>query len=142
MRPVPIRSDVLIRPIEIGSKASTIYLPTKAKSRKINQGIVVALGPHCSEDLETSDHVIFSGYTGDKVTFLEGGVYFLVPEELVVAKLNPAGAFLFDSESLSRIIEDRLSELNMMDKNPSLEEFSQDLLDRLESYTSAEGLEF
>ncbi len=122
----------------------------RAKRSRVNQGIVVAKGPACrDDDVEIADHVFFNGYTGDKLALAEGGIFFVVPEHLVIAVKTTSTVVLIDTEMMKRIIQGRMGELRLMNrgnKDDSVELFIRDieaaLLERIDSITYAEGFEF
>ena len=147
--PIPLGDDVLIHPFEYPAKIGLLYVPDKSKKR-VNQGIVIAKGPACQyDDIETSDHVFFNGYTGDKITF-ENGEYFLVPESHLICKVRNSDVVLMDKETVKRIVQERIGELSSihldhttgLEYTINLEAIEKSLLDRIDTITIAEGWEF
>jgi len=142
--PIPLGRDVIIHPIEREAKVGRIYLTDKSRlDKRTNQGIIVAKGPLVSDDIDTADHVFFNGYTGDQITFEDGGQFFVVPEEFLICKIEHSSVVLMSTETVKRIIQERFGELHSQGvDNHSLTELEQSLLDRIESITIAEGFEF
>jgi co-chaperonin GroES (HSP10) len=143
MMPQAIGNDVIVHPIEPEEKIGLIHVP-KTVRRRVNQGIITDIGPLVSEELETGDHVMFSGYSGDKLTFADGGTFYVVPEAYVIAKVTNSEVILMDSNTVKRIIQDRFGELytKFGHRTPVFEEIEQSLLDRVDSITMVEGFEF
>ncbi len=67
------------------TKSGLIIIPDQAKER-CDQGIVKYVGPDVTL-VKPGDYVIFSGYSGD-LTFLEDeGVFIIMHEEFIIAKI-------------------------------------------------------
>lgn len=76
--------DVAVIPLEDPSRRpSGLWVPDEAKQR-IDQGIVKYRGP-LSIDVRVGDHVMFSGYSGTKITVEGEGVLIVVPERHIHA---------------------------------------------------------
>ena len=141
--------DCIIHPLDNPEKFGMIHLPEREKREVINQGIVVAKGPLVTSELETADHVLFNGYSGDKVSLASGGIFFVIPEAFIIAKMTESKVVLMDTLMMERIIQQRFGELRLMNHgNPdeSVELFLRDveasLLERMDAVTMAEGFEF
>ncbi|MEE8113071.1 MAG: co-chaperone GroES [Nitrososphaerales archaeon] len=146
----PIGNDVLIHPFEYPAKIGRIYVPDRSKKR-VNQGIVIAKGPACQDDdVEVTDQVFFSGYTGDQISSEEFGKIFVVPETHIIAVVNPDNPIrLMDSETVKRIISERFGELRTKYEgegayiyHEDLDKVERNLLDRIDTLTIAEDWEF
>jgi co-chaperonin GroES (HSP10) len=151
---IPIGDDVIIHPFEEdirGSKIGSLYVPDQAK-RRINQGIIISKGPLVSGDVSIGDHVMFSGYTGDTVSFIDGGTYFVVPESHLLVIVEESDVVLMDTRTVKRIIQERFGELRAMQRTVEASigkdwfiltnEIEESLLDRIDSITVAEGFEW
>jgi len=146
---IPIGNDVILHPIEPESKIGSLYVLDPSKKR-VNQGIVIAKGPACEyDDIRVADHVLFNGYTGDKIAIDEMGVFFAVPETHLVAKIEHSGVVLMDTETVKRIIQERFGELKTRYEgepayiyHEDIDTVEKDLLDRIDTITIAEGWEF
>ena len=144
---IPVGRDVIIHPIERPSKIGMIHVPDSVR-RRVNQGIVIAKGKDCKfDEIETSDHVMFNGYTGDKITLVDGGIFYAVPEQFIVGKVKNSNVVLMDTETVKRIITERLGEITGIEgiegiTISTLIELEKDLLERIDSITIAEGFEF
>ncbi len=149
--PIPIGDDVIIRPFEYSAKIGSLYAPDQAK-RRVNQGIVIAKGPLVSDDIDTADHVFFSGYTGDKIALEESGEFFVIPESHLICKVLNSTVVLMDTETVKRIIQERFGELRSMPPDTRVEidprdhdplgDIESSLLDRIDTISIAEGWEF
>lgn len=137
-----IGSDVAILDIEDPDiTASGIVLPEQAKQRA-DHGLVIYVGPECSI-LQPNDHVIFSGYTGDRVTIEGEGTFTLMREADVLAILsdeNPEGIYSYST--IERLIRNRQSELAAKTDLPDLDSFCDDILSRIRSLSYEEGFMF
>ncbi len=87
---IPIGERVLIRPREAEEKTkSGIYIPETAQEKK-KEGTVVSVGTRddgTSLPLKPGDHVIYGGYSADKVE-IESENYVFVPFKDVLAKIE------------------------------------------------------
>jgi len=142
----PIGDDVIIHPFEYPEKFGSLYVPNPSKKR-VNQGIIIAKGPLVSEDLDTTDHVFFNGYTGDKIALESSGEFFVIPESHIICKVERSDVVLMDTETVKRIIGERFGELaSITNTSQSPQEFLDDvektLIERIESITVEEGWEF
>lgn len=146
--PVPIGDNVIVHPFEdqVRTKIGSLYIPDQAK-RRINQGIVISKGPLVSDEIDIADHVIFNAYSGDKISFREGDFFIVVPETHIVAKLEQNKVRLINTETMKRLIQERIGELKTKqqagyDWGSTLGEIEQSLLDRIDSLITAEGYEW
>jgi co-chaperonin GroES (HSP10) len=145
----PIGNDVLIHPFEYPAILRGLYVPDQSKKR-VNQGIVIAKGPACADDdVEISDQVFFSGYTGDQISSEEFGKIFVIPETHILAVVNLNNPVrLMDSETMKRIIQERFGEIRARsikeDNNfkDHVDSWEESLLDRINTLTIAEDWEF
>ena len=145
-RLVPLGNDVILHPIERTKKIGSIYIPNPERT-KVNQGIVVAMGPKVKEDLGLGDHVLFNGYSGDQVTLAESGKFYVIPDTHIVAKMEETEVRIVTTEAVKELIKARIGELRS--KNTHFfaaklvaRDIESDLLDRLESLPIAEGFTF
>ncbi len=147
--PIPLGDDCIIHPFEYPAKIGGLYVPDPSKKR-VNQGIIIAKGPLVSGDLETSDHVFFNGYTGDKLVFEDGGEFFVIPEQHIICKVRRSKVVIMDTVTVKRIIQERMGELvtssslyitNNREQELVLEGIEHDLLNRIDSF-SIQGWEF
>jgi co-chaperonin GroES (HSP10) len=139
-----LKDNVAIVPIEDDEKRGSLYIPEQAQQR-VDQGVIVYKGPDVKE-LEIGQHVLFSGYTGDKISIEDDGIYFIIPEDYIIAIIIDDGASLIlPVGTIKGIIKARLGELR---SRPSWEdvvtadEFAEDIMDRLDSYITDAGFEF
>ena len=145
-RLVPLGNDVILHPIERPKKIGNIYIPNPERT-KVNQGIVVAMGPKVKEDLDLGDHVLFNGYSGDQVTLVDSGKFYVIPDSHIVAKLEETKVRIVTTEAVKELIKARVGELRSKNshffaaKRVSID-IESDLLDRLDSLPLAEGFIF
>ena len=145
--PIPLGNDVIIHPFEYPAKIGLIFVPDPSKKR-VNQGIIIAKGPLVSDDVDTADHVFFSGYTGDKIVLEGSGEFFVIPESHLICKVEGSNVRLMDTETVKRIIQERFGEIRSMniegDNNflDYVDDWEESLLDRIDTITIAEGWEF
>ena len=136
-----LNRNVLIHPIEAPDKIGRIYVPETSR-RRVNQGIIVALGRNV-ESLEVGDHVMFSGYTGDKITIADGGIFHVAHESHIDCVLVDSDVVLMSTEQVKELIRRRMGEvISQGPAFPDLRELEQSLLDRIDTWTIAEGMEF
>jgi co-chaperonin GroES (HSP10) len=81
-----LENKIAVIPLEEPDKIGHIWVPDQAKQRT-DQGIVRYKGPDV-EDLFLGDHVVFSGYAGTKISLQDEGVYFIMRETDVVARID------------------------------------------------------
>lgn len=144
----PLGDDLLIHPIEDSAmtESGRLYIPDQAKQR-VDQGIVVAKGPLVTEEIEIADHVIFSGYSGDKVSVGGSGIFFVIPQQFIVAIITDSSVVLFDSLTIRRILDERQGEAYQKWSGDSkatdiVRGIFRDVKDRLDTFTRSEGFEF
>jgi chaperonin GroES len=87
---IPVGERVLIRPAQAEEKTkSGIYIPETAQEKK-KEGTVVSVGTRddgTALPLKAGDHVIYGGYSADKVE-IENEDYVVVPFKDVLAKIE------------------------------------------------------
>jgi len=133
-----LKDNVAIVPIEDDEMRGSLYIPDQAK-QKVDQGVIVYKGPDVKE-LRVGQHVLFSGYTGDKISVEDDGIYFIIPEDYIIAILiDDNRGVLFPLGVIRDIINERLGELN---QSPVLTDFAKSLNDRLDTYITDKGFEF
>lgn len=138
-----LKDNVAIVPIEDDEKRGSLYIPEQAQQR-VDQGVIVYKGPDVKE-LEIGQHVLFSGYTGDKISIEDDGIYFIIPEDYIIAIIIDDGASLIlPVGTIKGIIKARLGEWT--NKSPEdispIKAFAEDIMDRLDSYITDAGFEF
>ena len=86
----PIGERVLIKPAHAEEKTkSGIYIPENAQEKK-KEGTVISAGTYedgKSLPLKAGDHVIYGGYSSDKIT-VDSEEYVVVPFKDVLAKIE------------------------------------------------------
>ncbi|OPY37063.1 MAG: co-chaperonin GroES [Methanoregula sp. PtaU1.Bin051] len=90
MNIVPVGERVLIRPAQAEEKTrSGIYIPETAQEKK-KEGTVVSVGTRddgSALPLKPGDHVIYGGYSADKVE-IDSENYVFVPFKDILAKIE------------------------------------------------------
>ena len=77
---------IAVIPIEDPSKVGSLYVPDQAKQR-VDQGIVKYRGPRCKV-IRVGMHVVFSGYTGTKISVEDEGTLYIMHELDVECLMN------------------------------------------------------
>jgi co-chaperonin GroES (HSP10) len=146
MKLKPIGNDVIIHPIDHApmSKGGLIFTAEAQRKRRINQGIIIAKGPLVTTELDIADHVVFSGYSGDKVVFASGGEYIVMPDDFVIAKIVNSEVVLVDTKTVERILLERKTEMKHKypESSELLDEIISSVVDRIKSVSLSEGFEF
>lgn len=142
-----LRSDVGILPIEDPDVSSGgIIIPDEAKQR-VDNGVVLFKGPDV-KDLAIGDHVLFSGYSGDKVSISGENIYYVIPENFVIAVIDPGETPpLFPLQTIRRLVMAILGEFSTEGRLSNAERgqvelFAGSLLSRFEDFAVMEGIEF
>lgn len=146
----PKAKDVVIHPFEQEEMTTSgLLYVQKRKERRQNQGLVVAKGKEVPEEIEITDHVIFSGYTGDKISFEDGGVFFVIPWTHIDAIIENSDVKFFDSKTLKVILLERKGQLlteqyHGKDKKIRnvVEEVFESIIERIDSHTMDRGFEW
>lgn len=120
-------------------------LPEAFRKRPV-RGIVIAKGPLVSKDIDIADDVITNAYSGEKISMEDGGIFWIVQEEDIHAVMTDSDVVLIDTETMKRLIQERRTEFCVKEDELAVSiivtEFAEDLLDRIDSLTRAEGFEF
>jgi co-chaperonin GroES (HSP10) len=71
---------VAIIPVKDPDHYGSIIIPDSVRdSKRSDQGVVYAIGPNV-RDVTIGDHVLFSPYSGSKITIVDVGVLHVMPE--------------------------------------------------------------
>lgn len=139
---------LVIHPIrdKLMSSSGLLYIPESAE-RKSDQGIIVSKGPKVTEDLNVFDHVLFSPYSGDKVSVADSGIFFIIRQDQIVAKMKKSENVLMDRATVLRILEEVVGEYKQKSMwfpafSDGIIQFNTDFVHRLEQYAHAEGFEW
>ena len=138
-----IKDKIAVIPIEDPDMVGSLYIPGKAKQR-VDQGIVKYRGPACKE-IRVGMHVVFSGYTGAKISVEDEGTLFIMFETDVIALMNDEDAeTAFPLIKILEIVDRIEDELRLKYKgdNVPLPIFSENLKNRFRDHFYSEGLEF
>ena len=140
----PPKTKVVVIPLEPPEHSiGGIYLPEHRKRRPVT-GVVIYRGPLTTE-VHVGDHVIFSGFVGDKVTIAGEGSFIIMYEEDILAIVTEEPYEpLIPLSTCKRLINERLDEVKkrLGDKYPDVARFGEDLYDRLRDLPQTEGMEF
>ena len=140
----PLQNKVLIHPIKQPKMRGSIEVPN-AERRKESKGVVISLGAQVeTTELEPGDVVLYNAYSGDKIVFGKGGGYLVISEEHIVAKMEDSDIVLMDSESFKQLVEARRLELlqRFGEQSKLINMICESIVDRIESFTQAEGMEW
>lgn len=100
---IPVRDNIYILPIEEIEQVGSIVVPEAAKKRP-TEGIVKYRGPLTSGEIKVGDHVIFSGYDGDKLILNDEGPLVVMQERFIKAVWTEGESYLFTPEQIKVII--------------------------------------
>lgn len=81
-----LENKLAIIPLEDPSMIGSLYVPEQAKQR-VDQGIVKYKGPKVRE-VFVGAHVMFSGYSGDKIAVEDEGELYIMREDDIICILN------------------------------------------------------
>lgn len=95
-----LKDRIAVLPIEDPEKIGHIIIPDGAK-RRPDQGVVKYRGADVKE-LRVGDHVLFSSYTGEKVSLDGEGVLIIMREQDVVALIGD-GEEMFTREQIDEL---------------------------------------
>jgi len=139
----PKKSDVIIHPLKAPEKTAGGLYKSKYHEKKVAQGIIVAVGSEAAEKgFETAQHVVFNPYSGDEVAVEDGGWFFVIHWDFVEAILINSDVRLISTDSVKRIIEERIGELKLRKTQPTLDEIEASLNERIDSYVVSEGFQW
>lgn len=140
-----LEDKVAVRPIEDPSVSKGgIWIPDEAKQR-VDQGVVIYRGPW-TQHVRVGDHVLFSGYTGTKITVEDEGIFVLLREIDVMAVLEDDDAeVLFPMSEIQRLVMESLAEASH-EETPAtvkiMEYLKDKVLTKFQEHIRAEGFEF
>lgn len=149
---IPIRDEVVVRPLEHSAKIGHIHVPdTVQRKRKLNNGIVVAIGPLVSQfcKLEIGDHVGYGAYDGTQIA-LENGLFHILHEDSIMCRYIPSDVRLIDTQTMKKLIQERFGEVMKENMERTLmhrwqmtdiQSWESAILDRIDTLPIAEGFE-
>jgi co-chaperonin GroES (HSP10) len=132
--------DLAIIPIEDPDRIGHIIIPEEAKQRA-DQGVVKYKGPDV-RFLSVGDHVLFSGYTGEKVSLNDEGVLIVMSEEDVLAVLGEPEPWILLSrleDLVHSFIVEHAQKGTVVD---DVDAFMMNFLARIKDIPYSEGFEF
>lgn len=136
---------VAIIPVKDPAKYGTIIIPDSVREgKRPDQGIVYAIGPNV-KDVTIGDHVLFSPYSGSKITIVDVGVLHVMPESSIEC--------WFDDESeepifpLSLVVDlvRQATDQHAIATNGDIETLApirQRIIDEFKNYPLTRGLEY
>lgn len=142
--------DIAVVPIEDPDRTEGgLWVPDQAKQR-IDQGIIKYLGPDCQIGLRRGDHVIFGGYTGQKLSISDPEtdtheLLYLLPETSVAAVVEGSTHRLVTEAEIFTFLEDVEAKLSTEDYNIDeevLERVIENLEAKLNDFLREKGFEF
>lgn len=139
-----LSNDIACIPIEDPDRTeSGLWVPDQAKQR-VDQGIVKYTGPEC-EAVARGDHVLFGGYTGQKLSVEDEGVLYIMKETDVVAVFPDSTERIVTETEILGFLESVEGRLKIRDYGfpPEMVEKAVEVLEsEITDYFHAEGLEF
>ena len=139
---VMLRDKLAVIPLKDPDMGGSLYIPEKAKQRP-DQGIVKYRGPRC-EEIRVGHHVVFSNYTGTKVSVEDEGELYIMREPDVIALMDDEEAqTTFPFVKVISLIEKVEGEMHQRfgDVGPIMT-FAQLLKTEVEDHFYSEGLEW
>ena len=122
-----IGDDVIIHPIDNPELShGGIHLPQREKRKVINQGLVIAKGPEVREELDIADHVLFTNYTGSKISLASGGIFFVIPERFIIAVMTGSEVVLVDTKMMKTLARE-YSKVIVIEENTLMGGFGSNL---------------
>ena len=87
MKLIPLDNKIIVEPIQLKDKGSTIIIPDTAKE-KTNMGKVIAVGTgkEIKKLLRKGQTVLFSKHAGVEIK-IEGKICLVIPQEDILAKI-------------------------------------------------------
>ena len=108
---IMVRDKLAVIPIKDPDMVGSLYIPEKAKQRP-DQGIVKYRGPKC-EHIRVGHHVVFSAYTGTKLSVEDEGVLYIMREPDIIALMDDEEATTtFPFEKIMSYIDKVEGEMN------------------------------
>ena len=134
---------VAVLPMKDPGHKGLIVIPDNVREdRRTDQGIVYARGPK-TEDLKVGDHVLFSGYTGTKVTVDEVGVLYVMKESDVIARVEDEEPDAIMTRSMvRRLLETAVTHAARLGKVEDVDTVLECFEGELDGYESSRGFEF
>ena len=134
---------VAVLPMKDPGHKGLIVIPDNVREdRRTDQGIVYARGPK-TEDLKVGDHVLFSGYTGTKVTVDEVGVLYVMKESDVIARVEDEEPDAILTRSMvRRLLETAVTHAARLGKVEDVDTVLECFEGELDGYESSRGFEF
>ena len=139
---VMVRDKLAVIPLKDPDMIGSLYVPERAK-QKPDQGIVKYRGPECKH-IRVGQHVVFSNYTGTKVSVEDEGELYIMREPDVIALMDDEEAqTTFPFTKIISLIEKVEGEMHQRfgDVGPIMA-FAQLLKTEVEDQFYSEGLEW
>ena len=134
---------VAVLPMKDPGHKGLIIIPDNVREdRRTDQGIVYARGPN-AEDVRVGDHVMFSGYTGTKVTVDGIGVMYVMKESDIIAQIEDKEPDAIMTRSMvRRMMEIAVTHAAKLGKVEDVDTVLECLEGELDGYESSRGFEF
>lgn len=137
---------VAIIPVRDPDKYGHIIIPDSVREdKRPDQGVVYAIGPNV-RDVTVGDHVLFSPYSGHKVSVVDIGVLHIMPEEAVIAWLDDdEREQLFPLSEVKRLVRHAWAQHQVLygeTQNDLFFRLIDRILEEFDSYTLSRGLEY
>lgn len=139
-----LRDDVFVIPMEDPDLTpGGLWVPPKAKQR-VDQGIVKYVGPEVKE-IRRGDHVLFGGYTGQKLSVEDEGILYVMRERDIVCVFPDSTDRLVTQTEILSFLEQTNGRLltESYGFDPEVVTKAIEILrSEIKDYFYAEGLEF
>jgi chaperonin GroES len=85
----PIKDKVVIRVLDLSERTkSGLWVPPQVIDKhRSKEGIVVAIGPDCIDDIKIGDHVFFEDFAGSRM-YIDNVDYLIVAEGAIMGSVS------------------------------------------------------
>jgi len=134
---------VAVLPLKDPKHKGVIIVPDSVREgRRTDQGIVYTRGPNTT-DLRVGDHVLFSGYTGTKLTIDGIGIVFVMREMDILARIEDEEADAILTRSMvKQLMETAIDHALKLGKGEDVDTVLECIEAELDGYESSRGFEF
>ena len=100
---------IAVIPVEDPPKVGSLWVPDTAK-RRAEQGVIKYRGENVKE-LKVGDHVLFSGYTGTRISYQDEGHLIVMKETDVLALLSGSGEIIMSRSQVTTIFKNAFNHI-------------------------------
>jgi len=127
---------VAVIPVEEPDMIGSLWIPDQAK-RRSDQGIIKYRGDNVKE-LRVGDHVLFSQYTGTRITYQDEGHLIIMRDSDVLALIGEPGEILFARAQVVKMFGSAVDHvLNQSSKEQTIERLAEAFEAELDSFDAS-----